>query len=383
MPFGSKVYYRPSATAEVQKQAKFESKLREGLFFGYAFGNGGSLSPKGYLVLDRDAFCDQRMDHQRRAGVHRVKEIEVPGSRADDSEKRVSFPVAEGLWREYSPELPSVQSPDRSTGTRRDPIDRSAAADELGHLTARDPEQYEPTVNRPTTTGEREGQEVEGEAPAEGPQQAPEQLAGALEPGVVDTRTPKERGEDYWQLQGMYLVRVHVQPRSALFSPLEAPGADKCPIDLKYIDVRRTTETDLDLKGFDQLEDAWSGNSSDAVVLRDPETGARLTWVGATCFSRVMPKPPRGKVWVGDEFFRRRRTSMRPDNITPTAWWLMSTGERLEAVRDWKILSAKIREAKSKRSIPLEPLEAMPSNLVDGWLPFSAKNNGNAVSGGG
>ena len=195
-------------------------------------------------------------------------------------------------------------------------------------------------------------------------------------------RSPKERGEDYWQLQGMYLVRVHVQPRTALFSPLEAPGADKCPIDLEHLDVLRLTETDLDIKGFNRLEDAWSGHSSDAVVLRDPDTGSPLTWVGATYFSRVMPKPPRGKVWVGDELFRRRRTSMRPDNITPTAWWMMSAGERLEAVRAWKILSAKVREAKSKRNIPLTPLEAMPTQLIDGWLACSARVRGSLASGG-
>ena len=39
MPFGSKVYYRPSAPAELQKQQKSGDKLREGLFFGYALAN--------------------------------------------------------------------------------------------------------------------------------------------------------------------------------------------------------------------------------------------------------------------------------------------------------------------------------------------------------
>ena len=54
-PFGSKIYYRPSAAAELQKQPKFGSKLREGLFFGFAPGAGGSWPSKGYLIVGKDA----------------------------------------------------------------------------------------------------------------------------------------------------------------------------------------------------------------------------------------------------------------------------------------------------------------------------------------
>ena len=64
MPFGSKIYYRPSAPAELGKQQKFGDKLREGLFFGFALGTGGSWSSKDHLVVDRGAFCSQRVDHR-------------------------------------------------------------------------------------------------------------------------------------------------------------------------------------------------------------------------------------------------------------------------------------------------------------------------------
>ena len=72
---------------------------------------------------------------------------------------------------------------------------------------------------------------------------------------------------------------------------------------------------------------------------------------------------------------------MRPGNITPHTWWLMSAGEKLEAMRSWKQLSAKVREAKAKRSIPLEPLEAMPT-LIDNWLAAKTIATDAPVSGG-
>jgi hypothetical protein len=47
----------------------------------------------------------------------------------------------------------------------------------------------------------------------------------------------------------------------------------------------------------------------------------------------------------------------------------MSAAEKLDAMRSWKRLSALIREAKAKRNIPRIPLETMPSELIDGWIP--------------
>ena len=143
----------------------------------------------------------------------------------------------------------------------------------------------------------------------------------------------------------------------------------------------RTIDTDTDHKGFRKVEDAWGGHAHDAVEFGDPDTGSPYTWVGTTSFVRVMPEPPRGKHWVGDESFRTRRGSMKPDNVTPHSWWLMGAGEKLDAMNSWRKLSAKIREAKARRSIPMEPLETMPT-LIDNWLVAKTVATEAPVSGG-
>ena len=46
---------------------------------------------------------------------------------------------------------------------------------------------------------------------------------------------------DEWFMTGDALIRRHYNPRTALF----VPTADDCPIPLKYLDIFRTTKTDL------------------------------------------------------------------------------------------------------------------------------------------
>ena len=47
---------------------------------------------------------------------------------------------------------------------------------------------------------------------------------------------------DKWRITKDLLIITHNQPRTKLFQPTE----ENCPIPLKYIDVMRTTETDLE-----------------------------------------------------------------------------------------------------------------------------------------
>ena len=45
-------------------------------------------------------------------------------------------------------------------------------------------------------------------------------------------------------MSGHFMFRHHVEPRVKLYSPRE----ESCPVPLKYIDVSRTTQTNLDVK---------------------------------------------------------------------------------------------------------------------------------------
>ena len=49
---------------------------------------------------------------------------------------------------------------------------------------------------------------------------------------------------DFWSMSGNFKNRHHVEPRVKLYSPRE----ESFPIPLKYIDVTRTTHTNLDVK---------------------------------------------------------------------------------------------------------------------------------------
>ena len=49
---------------------------------------------------------------------------------------------------------------------------------------------------------------------------------------------------DFWSMSRNFIYRHHVEPRVKLYSPRE----ESFPIPLKYIDVSRTTHTNLDVK---------------------------------------------------------------------------------------------------------------------------------------
>ena len=52
-----------------------------------------------------------------------------------------------------------------------------------------------------------------------------------------------EARADFWSIQGDFICRHHVEPRVQLYVPKE----ETFPIPLKYIDVTRTTHTNLDV----------------------------------------------------------------------------------------------------------------------------------------
>ena len=59
---------------------------------------------------------------------------------------------------------------------------------------------------------------------------------------------------DFWSVSGNFIYIHHVEPRVKLYSPRE----ESFPIPLKYIDVSRTTRTNLDVKQGRRIDD-WTG----------------------------------------------------------------------------------------------------------------------------
>ena len=86
---------------------------------------------------------------------------------------------------------------------------------------------------------------------------------------------------DFWSMSGNFKNRHHVEPRVKLYSPSE----ESFPIPLKFIDVSRTTHTNLDVKQGKRIDDYW--NIDGSRDLSDP-------WTGFTQFTLLEEKPPDG-----------------------------------------------------------------------------------------
>ena len=67
-----------------------------------------------------------------------------------------------------------------------------------------------------------------------------------------------EARNDLWSLSGNFIFRHHVEPRVKLFSPRE----ESFPSPLKYIDVSRTTHTNLDVMQERRIDDYWNIDGS-------------------------------------------------------------------------------------------------------------------------
>ena len=81
-----------------------------------------------------------------------------------------------------------------------------------------------------------------------------------------------EATHDFWSMSGSFIYRHHVEPRVKLYSPRE----ESFPVPLKYIDVTRTTHTNLDVKREKRIDDNW--NIDGSRELSDSWTGLHLVY---------------------------------------------------------------------------------------------------------
>ena len=81
---------------------------------------------------------------------------------------------------------------------------------------------------------------------------------GSLPPPQDSLPDAGEAMNDFWSMSGNFIYRHHVEPRVKLYSPRE----ESFPIPLKYIDVSRTTHTNLDVKQEKRIDDYWNIDGS-------------------------------------------------------------------------------------------------------------------------
>ena len=102
------------------------------------------------------------------------------------------------------------------------------------------------------------------------------------------------------------MFRHHVEPRVKLCSPRE----DSFPVPLKYIDVSRTTQTNVDVRQEKRIDDYWNIDGS-----RDLSD----LWTGFTQFTVLEEKPPDGYMSSGGRLMRKQLTS-RPHHLWSELW---------------------------------------------------------------
>ena len=116
----------------------------------------------------------------------------------------------------------------------------------------------------------------------------------------------REAMNDFWSMLGNFIYRHHVEPGVKLYSPRE----ESLPNPLKYIDVSRTTPTNLDVMQESRIDDYWNIDGS-----RDLSD----SWTGFTQFTLLSEKPPEGYMWSGERLTERQATS-KPDHLWPELW---------------------------------------------------------------
>ena len=96
----------------------------------------------------------------------------------------------------------------------------------------------------------------------EGHEDFPRESEGSLPPPQDSLPDAGEAINDFWSVSGNFIYRHHVEPRVKLYSPRE----ESFPIPLKYIDVSRTTQTNLDVMQERRIDNFFDGSTD----LSDP-----------------------------------------------------------------------------------------------------------------
>ena len=160
---------------------------------------------------------------------------------------------------------------------------------------------------------------------------------GSLPPHHDSFPDAGEAINDFWSMSGNFIYRHHVEPRVKLYSPRE----ESFPIPLKYVDVSRTTRTNLDVMQESRTDDNWNIDGS-----RDLND----YWTDFTQFTLLEEKPPEGYMWSRERLTKRQVTS-RPDHLWPELWRGMSKNAKLREKQKWPNEKPKLDNARRLRGI--------------------------------
>ena len=151
---------------------------------------------------------------------------------------------------------------------------------------------------------------------------------GSLPPPHDSFPDAGEAINDFWSVSGNFIYRHHVEPRVKLYSPRE----ESFPIPLKYVDVSRTTHTNLDVMQERRIDDYWNIDGS-----RD----LSVSWTGFTLFTLL---------WSWERLTKRQVTS-RPDYLCPELCTKSGRDAQVKERQEWSHEEPKLDNAGRLRGI--------------------------------
>ena len=146
-----------------------------------------------------------------------------------------------------------------------------------------------------------------------------------------------ERRADFWSIQGDFIYRHHKEPRVQLNVPKE----ETFPVPLKYMDVTRSTYTDLDVMQEKRFDDYWNVDSNRS--LSD-------SWKDFTKFTLLKEKPPKKCMWTGERL-TKFQTTTRPDHVWSEVWTKIGKAAQNREKQEWKKEQPKLDNARRLRGI--------------------------------
>ena len=284
IPFGSLVEYHSITSKDQSRIHQFGKKVLPGLFLGYAL-YAGRLWKGDVLIADFEELetMDASEIYSKRLDA---KEVIFPKENGE-----FIFPIADGRIKT----LGGDQDLRTSTLVRHRPIQGESRVDFLG------------------------------------------ELEGSLPQPQDSSPDAREAINDFWSKSENFIYRHHVEPRVKLYSPRE----ESFSIPLKYIDVTRTSQTNLDVKLEKRIDDYW--NIDGSRNLSDP-------WTGFTQFTLLDENPPDGYMWSGWRLTRTQLTS-RPDHLWPELWKSMGKHAKLKEKQKWSNEKLHLENARKLRGV--------------------------------
>ena len=142
---------------------------------------------------------------------------------------------------------------------------------------------------------------------------------------IDETKDDAEARNDFWSIEGDFICRLHVEPRIQLLVPKE----ETFPIPVKYIDVTRSTHTNLDASQESRVDDSWNV---------DVDRSLSDSWTGITRFTPPYEKLPKGFMWSSEPLTEIQATA-RPDYL----WLVMRSAQKKEK-HQWTIEKKNARQ---------------------------------------